>query len=192
MRASSTQVSSFVDRVLASTGATEVDLVGHSEGTTVGAYYLKFGGGAAQVQDFVGFGPNYKGTSLSGLGILVRAVLPGVPNVERFVRQQCAACLEFLPPNAFLTDLASGGFTVPGVRYTNIMSKLDTIVTPYTSGRIDEPGVDNIVLQNKCAFDLSGHLGMALDPNVNLLIRRALSPEAPPAFRCLPVLPMPV
>ncbi|XBB69391.1 alpha/beta fold hydrolase [Nocardioides sp. WV_118_6] len=191
MRTSARQVDAFVDRVRTATGAAEVDLVGHSEGTTVAAYYLKYEGGAAKVKDFVGFGSNYRGTSLSGLGTLAKAVLPLLPDVTEFVRSQCASCLEFLGPNAFLDDLARGGFTVPGVAYTNIMSRYDTVVTPYTSGRIDEPGVTNIVLQDRCGLDLSGHLAMAVDPNVNLLIQRALDPQAPPPFRCRPALPAP-
>ncbi|WP_418063321.1 esterase/lipase family protein [Pimelobacter simplex] len=191
MRTSARQVDAFVDRVRTATGAAEVDLVGHSEGTTVAAYYLKLEGGAAKVKDFVGFGSNYRGTSLSGLGTLAKAVMPLLPDVTEFVRSQCASCLEFLAPNDFLDDLARGGFTVPGVAYTNIMSRYDTVVTPYSSGRIDEPGVTNIVLQDRCGLDLSGHLAMAVDPNVNLLIQRALDPQSPPPFRCRPALPAP-
>lgn len=191
MRTSARQVDAFVDRVRTATGAAEVDLVGHSEGTTVAAYYLKREGGAAKVKDFVGFGPNYRGTSLSGLGVLAKAVMPLLPDVTAFVRSQCASCLEFLAPNDFLDDLAQGGITVPGVAYTNIMSRYDTVVTPYTSGRIDEPGVTNIVLQDRCGLDVSGHLAMAVDANVNLLIQRALDPQAPPRFSCQWVLPAP-
>lgn len=191
MRTSAVEVGDFVDEVLAATGAAEVDLVGHSEGTTVAAYYLKFEGGAEKVKHFAGFGSNFKGSTLNGLTSLINAAMPFIPNTTEFVRGQCASCLEFLAPNQFLTDLAAGGYTVPGVTYTSIMSKYDTVVTPYTNGRIDEPGVTNIVLQDKCGFDLSGHLAMAADPNVSLLIRRALDPQNPPAMRCSAALPAP-
>lgn len=191
MRTSAVEVGEFVDKVLAATGAAEVDLVGHSEGTTVATYYLKFEGGAAKVKHFAGFGTNVKGSTLNGLTTLINAAMPLLPTVTQFVREQCASCLEFLAPNQFLTDLASGGFTVPGVTYTSIMSKYDTVVTPYSNGRIDEPGVNNIVLQDKCGFDFSGHLAMAANPNVNLLIRRALDPENAPAMRCSVVFPAP-
>lgn len=192
MRASAVQVGAFVDEVRAATGAPEVDLVGHSEGTTVAAYYLKYEGGAAKVKDYVGFGANYEGTTLSGLSVLAKAAIPLLPDVAAFVQSQCASCLEFLAPNAFIDDLQRGGVAVPGVAYTNIMSRFDTIVTPYTSGRIDQPGVSNIVLQDRCGLDVSGHLAMAVDPNVNLLIRRALDPENPPAMRCSLVFPAPL
>lgn len=192
MRDGAREVADFVDRVRSATGSAKVDLVGHSEGSTVAVQYMKHEGGASKVQDFVGFGTNYRGTSLSGLGTLARAAIPFLPNTSRFVQDQCASCLEYLPPNAFLDELAAGGFTVPGPRYTNIMSRLDTVVTPYTSGRIDEPGVTNIVLQQVCPLDASGHLGMAADKNVTLLIQRALDPQSPPAMRCSFVLPLPV
>ncbi len=191
MRTSALQVDDFVDRVRAATGAAEVDLVGHSEGSTVSAYYLKYEGGAAKVKDYVGFGTNYQGSTLNGLTVLIKAVMPLLPSVTAFVQSQCASCLEFLAPNDFLDDLQRDGVTVPGVAYTNIMSRYDTVVTPYTSGRIDEPGVTNIVLQDRCALDFSGHLAMAADPNITLLIRRALDPEAPPAMRCAPMFPAP-
>lgn len=191
MRTSAVEVGDFVDDVLAATGAAEVDLVGHSEGTTVAAYYLKFEGGAAKVKHFVGFGSNFKGSTLNGLTTLINAAMPFIPNTTKFVQEQCASCLEFLAPNQFLTDLATGGYTVPGASYTSIMSRYDTVVTPYSNGRIDEPGVTNIVLQDKCGFDFSGHIAMAADPNVNLLIRRALDPQNPPAMRCSIALPAP-
>lgn len=191
MRLSAVEVGQFVDRVRAATGAAEVDLVGHSEGTTVGAQYLKFEGGAAKVKRFVGFATNLDGTSLSGLKLLIDLVVPILPAVADLVQSQCAACFEFLAPNSFLTDLNAGGNTVPGVEYTSIMSRYDTLVTPYTSGVFDGPQSKNIVLQDACPFDVSGHLAMAVDPNVNLLIRRALDPAHAPPLRCSWVFPAP-
>lgn len=186
MRDSAQQVSAFVEQVKASTGTAEVDLVGHSAGTTVAAYYLKHLGGAANVANFVGFGSNFAGTSLSGLGTLASLAMPFLPNVTEFVRSQCAACIEFLPPNDFLSELNSGGtVVVPGVNYTSIVSRYDTIVTPYTSGNVSGPNATTHVLQNVCRFDFSGHLGMAISPNVTTLIKRALDPvEAAKPMRC--------
>lgn len=184
MRTSAAELGAFIDRVRTSTGVAEVDLVGHSEGTTVPAYYLKFLGGAAEVQRFVGFGSNFKGTSLNGLQTL--ADLTGFrPVLEA---GGCVACNEFAPASSFMTDLNAGGVTVPGVEYTSIVSRYDTVVTPYTSGILaPADNVTNIVLQDVCAFDFSGHVGLAVDPNVSTIVRNQLDPAHATPVNCVPM-----
>jgi triacylglycerol esterase/lipase EstA (alpha/beta hydrolase family) len=185
MRDSAAEVGRFVDQVRATTGAAKVDLVGHSEGTTVSAYYLKFGGGASKVKHFVGFGANYKGTTLYGLNVLVRGL--GLV-INGPLTNVCAACNEFLPPSSFLTDLNAGGVTVAGPTYTNIVSRYDEVVVPYTSGILNEAGVENIVLQDRCWTDLAGHLSQAIDPNVQRNILWALNGRTGARPSCVPFL----
>lgn len=120
------QVAPFVDRVLAATGAAKVDIVGHSEGSTVGAYYLKLAGGASKVDHFVGFGANYHGTTLDGLATL--AAQTGLIKLTPILG--VAAAQEFVPGSAFLATLDTGGIAVAGPTYTNIMSRYDDVVTP--------------------------------------------------------------
>ncbi|ADJ43085.1 lipase [Amycolatopsis mediterranei S699] len=183
MRDSAAQLGRFVDRVRSTTGAAKVDIVGHSEGSTMPAYYLKYGG-AAKVARFVGFGANYRGTTLGGLDALAKALLTSVPELGAVLRTACGACTEYLAPSAFLDDLARGGVHVPGPTYTSIVSKYDEVVTPYTSGILGEPGTTDIVLQDFCAGDASGHLSQAADPNVTGLILHAL--DAGYAPTCTP------
>jgi triacylglycerol lipase len=184
MRDSAAQLGRFVDRVRTSTGAAKVDIVGHSEGSTMPAYYLKFLGGAAKVEHFVGFGANYRGTTLGGLDALAKALLTSVPALGAILKTACGACTEYLAPSAFLDDLARGGVHVPGPTYTSIVSRYDEVVTPYTSGVLNEPGTTDIVLQDFCASDASGHLSQAIDPNVTGLILHAL--DASYAPKCTP------
>jgi triacylglycerol lipase len=183
MRDSAAQLGRFVDKVRATTGAAKVDIVGHSEGSTMPAYYLKYGG-AAKVAHFVGFGANYRGTTLGGLDALAKALLTSVPGLGAVLRTACGACTEYLAPSAFLDDLARGGVHVPGPTYTSIVSKYDEVVTPYTSGILGEPGTTDVVLQDFCAGDASGHLSQAVDPNVTGLILHALDASYAPA--CTP------
>lgn len=172
----------FVDRVRTSTGSAKVDVVGHSEGSTVPAYYLKLLGGASKVKNFIAFGSNYRGTTLLGLGTLAKIL--GLQGVLEGVG--CPACAQFLPGSDFLKELNDGGVTVPGPRYVTIVSKLDTVVTPYTSGLLDEPGVTNVVLQDSCRLDAAGHVGMAIDPNVVSRIKHYLDPRQEPTPICVP------
>src|SRR5882757_1050147 len=180
MEDSAVQLGAFVDKVQAATHAAKVDIVGHSEGSTMPAYYLKFLGGAAKVTHFVGFAANYAGTSLDGLATLATLLHLG----PALTGVGCAACTEFLPGSAFLTKLNAGGVAVPGPTYTNIVSKYDTVVTPYTSGVFTAPNATNIVIQDRCALDFTGHLGQAIDPNVASLVLHALDPASP--VRCQP------
>ncbi|MFE9015963.1 lipase family alpha/beta hydrolase [Streptomyces cyaneofuscatus] len=181
MADSAAELSAFVDRVRAATGASKVDIVGHSEGTTVPAYYMKHLGGAAKVDDFVGFGSNFKGTTLNGLATLAEALkLQGL-----LTGVGCGACTDYLPGSAFLAKLNDGPVAVPGPTYTTIVTRYDTVVTPYTSGLLaPAPNVTNIVLQDKCGLDFTGHLGLAIDPNVAQLVLNRLDPEGSKPFRC--------
>jgi triacylglycerol esterase/lipase EstA (alpha/beta hydrolase family) len=184
MRTSAAEIKTFVDKVRTATGAAEVDIAGHSEGTTVPAYYLKFLGGAAAVKRFVGFGSNFQGTSLNGLQTL--ADLIGF----RYVLDAggCTACNEFAPGSSFMTDLNNGSVSVPGVEYTSIVTKYDTVVTPYTSGVLaPASNVTNIVLQDVCSTDFSGHVGLAVDPNVFAIVSNALDPATATPVDCVPM-----
>jgi triacylglycerol lipase len=194
MEESSHQLADFVNRVLVATGAKQVDLVGHSEGTVMPQYYLKFLGGAVKVHRYVAITPLYEGTTLDGVSTLLgdfETLSPaGAAPVESLVTSACGSCQEFLHGSPFLRHLyANGVYAVPGVIYTAIMTKYDEAVTPYTSGRLDAPNATNIVVQDQCATDFSEHLTMAFDPVVAQDMLNALDPSDAQSVPCTLVLP---
>ncbi len=181
IRDSAQELSSFVDKVLAATGAGEVDLVGHSQGGMMPRYYLKFLGGASRVNTLVGLSPSNHGTTLDGLAILA-AFFPGATGLL------CPACEEQIVGSAFLAELNSGGDTVPGVEYTVIQTRYDQVVTPYTSAFLSGPNVKNVLLQNQCILDLGDHLSMPYDHIADADVLTALDPLHPRHPLCTPIL----
>lgn len=194
METSSQQLATFVDRVLKSTGAAKIDLVGHSEGTVMPQYYLKFLGGAAKVNRYVAITPLYQGTNLDGVGAVITALEAASPSgaapFENAVAGFCGSCQEFLTGSPFLQHLyADGNYAVPGVEYTTIMTRYDELVSPYTSGELHAPNATNIVVQNQCPLDFSEHLTMAFDPVVAQDVLNALDPGQRQPVPCTLVLP---
>ena len=180
---SAAELNAFVDKVLAATGASEVDLVGHSQGGMMPRYYLKYLGGAAEVRALVGLSPSNHGTTLDGLFVLSNFF----PGANQFTGALCPACEQQRVDSAFITNLNSGGETVPGVEYTVIQTRYDQVVTPYTSAFL--AGAKNIVLQNQCVLDLGDHLSMPYDHIVGADVLTALDPAHPRGFFCTPIAP---
>jgi triacylglycerol lipase len=194
MEQSSHELAAFVDRVLAATGAAKVDIVGHSEGTVMPRYYIKHLGGAAKVDHMVALTPLYNGTNLLDLGqlaLLGEKLNPAATGaILNVVATLCGSCPEFLVGSPYLNELNQGGGAVAGITYTNIMSRYDELVSPYTSGYLDAPNSTNIVLQNQCALDLAEHAGVAFDPIAGQDILDALDPAHAKSPACTVVLPV--
>ncbi|MCX4583174.1 triacylglycerol lipase [Streptomyces sp. NBC_01481] len=155
---SAEQLDTYVDNVLAATGASKADLVGHSQGGMMPRHYLKFLGGADKVNALIGLAPDNHGTTLSGLAKL----LPYFPGAEDLLNAATPGLADQMAGSAFLTKLNAGGDTVPGVRYTVIATRYDQVVTPYRSQYLDGANVHNVLLQDLCAVDLSEHVAIGL------------------------------
>lgn len=181
---SSVELDRFVDRVLAATGASKVDLVGHSEGTFMPQYWLKFLGGAAKTDKYVALTPLYDGTTFHGLVTFGNAHPALRDVVVGTIGQGCRSCPEFLAGSDMVRKLSEGGAAAPGVTYTTLMTKYDELVTPYTSGIMDAPGATNIVVQDVCPTDVSEHAAMAFDPAVAQMVFNALDPAHALPVRC--------
>ena len=187
--ASAAQLSTFVNTVLAATGAAKVDLVGHSQGGMMPRYYLNFLGGASKVNDFVALAPSNYGTTLDGLTKFV-TLLGLAGEINGALSSVCAACVEQEQGSAFLANLNATP-TVSGVHYTVIESVDDEVVTPYTNAFLPAAAnVTNITVQHQCALDGSDHLEIAADPVALADMLNALDPAAPVPVPCLVVLPL--
>ncbi|KAF8985011.1 hypothetical protein BGZ46_006301 [Entomortierella lignicola] len=189
MENSAQQLSTFVDKVLAATNTTKVNLVGHSQGSLMPRYYLKFLGGASKIDKYAAFGTIAYGTTLDSLVPFLTS-LGLYDTIKSVIDPVCLSCFEFLQGSPFLQNLNAGGDTVPGVTYKFIASEYDEIVTPYTNGflRDKNPLVYNVVLQNLCITDLDDHIAQMLDPIVFHEMDAFFNPAAIQTVNCLSAL----
>jgi pimeloyl-ACP methyl ester carboxylesterase len=184
------QLAAFTDKVLASTGVAQVDLVGHSQGGMMPRYYMRFLGGAATVHMLVGLAPSNQGTTVNGIGTL--ATLFGRIGVPIFSLAGCVSCTQQLAGSTFLQRLNAGGGLSPGPSYVVVETQYDEVVTPYTNAFLPTaPNVQNILLQRQCPTDFTEHLGILYDPVALQDVMNALGPNNP-AFQpsCSIVLPV--
>lgn len=151
---SAAQLRTFVDKVLAATGAAKADLVGHSQGGMMPNYYLKFLGGAAKVNALVALAPDNHGTTLLGLTKL----LPYFPGAEPLLNAATPGLADQVAGSPFVTKLNSVPDTVAGVKYTVISTRYDEVVTPYRTQYLSGANVRNVLLQDLCAVDVSEHV----------------------------------
>ncbi len=182
------QLRAFVDRVRASTGAAKVDIVGHSEGTLMPEYYVRYLGGARHVDRYVSLAPYWKGQDSSGYISLEKATRAIGLDPKKVL--PCPECSEEQYGSSFMRAINAGGTPyAAGVTYTNIMTRNDGIVEPWTDGFVPGPRTTNIVVQDTCAADRSDHLSLVSSPRTAAFVRTALDPAHPVPVPCVPVSP---
>ena len=188
MQRSARELKRFVERVRSATGARKVDIVGHSEGATMPDYYIEYLGGAQKVQRYVGVSGVKHGTTLHGVGTLAAqygTLFPGAPNPTDGT---CGSCQQFLVGSDYIAAIEARA-PAPGVTYTNIATRYDELVSPYTSSFLTGSNVTNIDLQANCMLDFSDHLSIISSPRTGRLILNALDPAHAKPVPCVPVLP---
>ncbi|KAA0022045.1 esterase/lipase family protein [Antrihabitans cavernicola] len=191
MADSAVEFAAFADRVLKATGASKIDVVGHSQGTIVPTYYAKRLGGADKIDKYVSLSPIWRGTDiayaqqLSAFGDAIGAT----PVLDATIYAECAACKQLVQGSPFLTSLEADGVYLPGITYTNIATTGDDVVVPYTNGVVPGPNVTNIVLQDTCRLDFANHVGTAADERAAMFVLDALDPAHPHPVPCKFVLP---
>lgn len=110
---SAAEIHDQVDKIIATTGATKVDIITYSMGSISSRYYLKNLGGAGKVDAWVSLaGPNH-----------------GTDEVEN---QKCSftPCKEIVPGSAFLQALNAIDETPGLVRYATWRSPCDEAINP--------------------------------------------------------------
>ena len=193
MQKSARELKRFIGRVRRSTGAEKVDIVGHSEGSIMPSWYVRFLGGGKVVDDYVGLTTLWEGTNPAGLSTLNDfAIAFGldpalVPTIDRV----CSSCRQFLKGSNFFARLHARGTIAKRIDYTSIVTRYDELVVPYKSGLLPEgPNVTNVVLQDYCSVDAAEHLAVMLDPVTAGFVYRALDPKRAPKPPCVPVTPL--
>ncbi len=182
---SAEQLKAFVAKVRTATGARQVDILGHSQGTLMPNYYAKFLGGAPYIHSYVSLAPLWHGTNLGAQGQMNQSMNVYSPSATE--TPGCAACSQMGTDSEFMQKMRAGGVAVKGITYTNIVTKYDELVSPYTSGI--EPGMRNITVQDSCATDYTEHFEIAADPVAAGYVLNALDPAHPRPVPCTVVLP---
>lgn len=161
-------LANFTWDVLATTGADEVAMVGHSQGGTQIRHMLLhaeagdpgFDGLETRVTDAVSLSGSHQGTE------------------EQFHSGQhaddpphCEACTQQKTGHEFYTDHLNAGDWTPGTaNYTQIQTKHDEIVQPHDNAFIpaedadDRAHVTNVLLQDACPWDPYEHILIPYDP----------------------------
>ncbi|MFT3692960.1 MAG: alpha/beta fold hydrolase [Kofleriaceae bacterium] len=132
------QLGWFVDEVRETTGAAEVDIIGHSMGGVVARYYVTLAGGDPHVHRLITLGSPHAGTDMGKLGI-------GHP------------ARELVLGSKLVTRLAAA--TPPShAKITTILSRADALVP--ADGQPDVAGAERIV------FDDLGHVTLLTSKRV--------------------------
>ncbi|MBF4998292.1 alpha/beta fold hydrolase [Nocardia sp. BSTN01] len=175
VRRSATEVDAFIEAVRTRTGATQVDLVAHSEGAAIALSLAEQVERGDRIHTEVLLAPPTFGTTLSG--VVEVAERSGVRGVTDAVlsNAMCPACADLEAGSPFITELDRAPIAVAGVRYHVLATRDDTVVTPPgTASFIPEVGVDNVFVQDLAPGHVVDHATLPRDPVVMGWITAAL------------------
>ena len=180
------QVGEFVDRVLASTGAEQVDLIGHSQGTLVSGLVAKIGR-PGKVNTVASIAPLWRGSTGTGSATIGTALASG----DRGRAVEIAPSLGQMAAGSDTLELLWSGGTpyAPGVNYLNLVTRHEQVVQPFTSGVVEGPRATNIIIQDGCEQNRAEHLGIVADGRTADFVLNALDPANPREPRCEAVAP---
>lgn len=183
------EIADFIDTVLERTGAEQVDVIGHSQGSAQTRLLVTENEGrfAGKVRNLIGLAGSGHGTTMMGIGSLtarLRDTLDkksgGRVSVSALLRRILGQCAEDqIVGSDTVQHINRHGDTVPGVTYTMIGTKYDEIVTPWRTQFLDageQATVHNLCVQaDDNGRDWSDHLSVCYSPRTLDLIVERLS-----------------
>lgn len=151
-------VATKAQQVLSQTGASQLDVVGHSEGGLELRFAIKNLSVGSQIARYVSLATPQHGTSLASGGFTFG----------------CQAVAQMAPGSSFLNTLNSPT-DVPGAAvYTALATTKDTVVTPAPQASFLQNGGTNATVQQFCPNDNSSHVGLLSDAPTFGLVKTAL------------------
>ncbi|KAL2010827.1 hypothetical protein VTN00DRAFT_3545 [Thermoascus crustaceus] len=190
---SAVEIAAFIREVQSKTGASKVDLVGHSEGVFQALYVPKFEGVAPLVDKVVAISPPTRGIKPTGLYKLATGHCNltgaiGDTNRDPF----CSKAWNDLATNGTAVRRLNDGQPIaqPGNQVTVLVSRDDQIIVPSETAFVREPGVWNVYIQDFCEIDPARHAAPSYDLNAWNIVRNALDSQHDRPFPCVVGLPL--
>lgn len=183
---SSLEVAEFVDRVREQTGAEQVDLVGHSLGGPVAAHVAKTlrPGKVATVVFVTSYWMRPGTTTVSNWPQLRHLEESGML-AQTIAMGPIQSGMDLVRPAALIDEVWAGGSPyLEGVAYRSIASTADEVFPPQLSFA-GVPGGEEVVLQDGCPQNGTGHMTAPSDPRVVDLVVNALDPANAVTPRCV-------
>lgn len=155
--------------------------------------------GEKNIRTFTGIAPPFHGTTLRGLTTILKG-LNFYDTLAMLTDQICPACTQMVEGSPFLQELrtkkmqpaiakptpAPRGPVEGGVKYLVVMTAKDEVITPWTSGYLDDVGggederrVKHVVVEDLCEYGAGGsfgHLGIMFSPLVFAVVDGFLTP----------------
>jgi triacylglycerol lipase len=148
-KTSAAGLATYVQQVLAQTGASQVDIVNHSMGGLVSDWYIKELGGQPYVRHLASIAGANHGTTYA----TACTIYP--------------SCQEMLPGSTFVQTVTSGDETPGNTKYATWYSACDGVIIPYTSTELNGATNNNVACQT--------HIGYLTDTVTLTAVRTFLS-----------------
>lgn len=147
----------FVAEVQARTGAEKVDIVNHSQSGLLTRHFIKYLGGADDVDAVVSLSGLHQGSRLGNLAkLLTLDTCVGL-----------VLCRQLAEGSDYLEALNNPVQAIGDIHYVNIASSADVLAIPPSNNFMFGSGdITNVLVQDQCSFRLPGHIGMIFDSAV--------------------------